>query len=355
MGPSPPSVLRYEPGISWQPYSRQDDSHGLSGREAAHQAHYSSTNAQPFNVPGLKHQSLRESPPRGPLRPFTPSEPSQNGDVTTDNDSAASVVDYSRISSTPEADPPITMEAICPRIMNEHGFCQDRTTLPPIIDLFSLAARSSVGKTAPPKQKPIRKRQRHDVKVWRKWSDKETKDLFRGIQKHGLGNWKVILDDKEFEFDNRTAANLKDRFRTCYPGGLPVENAVTPLSPPLSKEKRKSSELHDPRVAATKETSPPCPQSALNVADGTICGPLKRSQRRQRRPFTARDDWEILEGIRRYGPAWAKIQRHLTFHLSCRQPMDLRDRIRNRFPDLYKRLDKNGPRQRQEKASWKGA
>jgi hypothetical protein len=69
-------------------------------------------------------------------------------------------------------------------------------------------------------------------------------------------------------------------------------------------------------------------------------GPFKKSSRRVRTPFTEQDDREILEGLEKYGPAWTKIQRDPSFHLSTRQPTDLRDRVRNKYPDVYKRIDK---------------
>lgn len=71
-----------------------------------------------------------------------------------------------------------------------------------------------------------------------------------------------------------------------------------------------------------------------------IHGPFKRSLRRERRPFTDQDDRGILEGLDIYGPAWTKIQRDPRFHLSSRQPTDLRDRVRNKYPAVYQRIEK---------------
>ncbi|PGH26661.1 hypothetical protein AJ80_01607 [Polytolypa hystricis UAMH7299] len=51
----------------------------------------------------------------------------------------------------------------------------------------------------------------------RKWTEEETKDLLRGVVKCGVGNWTAILAQPELRFNNRTAANLKDRFRVCCP------------------------------------------------------------------------------------------------------------------------------------------
>lgn len=72
-----------------------------------------------------------------------------------------------------------------------------------------------------------------------------------------------------------------------------------------------------------------------DLAELGIEGPLRKSQRRERRPFTEQDDREILLGISRYGPSWTRIQRDPQFHLQSRQPTDLRDRFRNKFPDKF--------------------
>ncbi|PVH97603.1 hypothetical protein DM02DRAFT_468471, partial [Periconia macrospinosa] len=46
-----------------------------------------------------------------------------------------------------------------------------------------------------------------------KWSEQETKDLLVGVSRFGIGNWKKILQCPDFTFNQRTAVDLKDRFR----------------------------------------------------------------------------------------------------------------------------------------------
>ncbi|KAF2274466.1 uncharacterized protein EI97DRAFT_345332, partial [Westerdykella ornata] len=46
-----------------------------------------------------------------------------------------------------------------------------------------------------------------------KWTAQETKDLLTGVSLFGVGKWKKILDCEDFHFNNRTAVDLKDRFR----------------------------------------------------------------------------------------------------------------------------------------------
>ena len=45
-------------------------------------------------------------------------------------------------------------------------------------------------------------------KMWEKW---EVENLKKGVSEYGVGNWQKILNN--FHFNNRTKANLKDKFR----------------------------------------------------------------------------------------------------------------------------------------------
>ena len=45
-----------------------------------------------------------------------------------------------------------------------------------------------------------------------KWTEQETKDLLRGVARFGIGNWKKILECKDYVFRDRTSVDLKDRF-----------------------------------------------------------------------------------------------------------------------------------------------
>ena len=75
-----------------------------------------------------------------------------------------------------------------------------------------------------------------------------------------------------------------------------------------------------------------------------IEGPFQQSVRRERRPFSEQDDREILQGYNIYGPAWTRIQRDGRFHLQSRQPTDLRDRFRNKYPENF-RSDNASPKE----------
>lgn len=50
-----------------------------------------------------------------------------------------------------------------------------------------------------------------NVCSFQKWTTEEDRKLKAGVRKYGEGKWRMILND--FEFDNRTGVNLKDRWR----------------------------------------------------------------------------------------------------------------------------------------------
>ncbi|TVY73509.1 Telobox protein [Lachnellula suecica] len=205
-------------------------------------------------------------------------------------------------------------------------------------------------------------RKRKDVKARKKWTEEETNNLLLGVYKHGVGNWTEILEDPTFSFNERSGADLKDRFRTCCPVELRENNpngkgpshveGVSGKSAP--QEKLKSSLLSE-NILIENDDAP----ADSNVGDGPltkarkthrkkmedlaqlgIAGPFRKSHRRERRPFTEEEDREILEGYDLHGPAWTRIQRDSKFHLQSRQPTDLRDRFRNKFPERFKVEDK---------------
>ncbi|KAI1069556.1 hypothetical protein LB507_008495 [Fusarium sp. FIESC RH6] len=210
------------------------------------------------------------------------------------------------------------------------------------------------------------KARKRTAKPRRKWSEEETNHLLLGVNRHGVGKWTSILEDTEFTFNGRTAGDLKDRFRTCCPDELRISNrALNAELPQWSGREtlhQGKPDVHlekiliDEDVALAKDgastsqqdndTSPQKKKSRAHrkkmedLVELGIHGPFKKSRRRERRPFTEQDDMEILEGLNIHGPAWTKIQRDPRFHLSSRQPTDLRDRVRNKYADVYQRIEK---------------
>ncbi|MCJ1356485.1 MAG: hypothetical protein MMC33_006480 [Icmadophila ericetorum] len=65
-----------------------------------------------------------------------------------------------------------------------------------------------------------------------KWTEEETRDLLRGVETFGMGKWKKILTHSGFGFaPERTAVDLKDRYRTCQANSLTLDRYSNWLSP----------------------------------------------------------------------------------------------------------------------------
>ncbi|KAH7158125.1 hypothetical protein B0J13DRAFT_543607 [Dactylonectria estremocensis] len=206
------------------------------------------------------------------------------------------------------------------------------------------------------------KARKRATKPRRKWSEEETNHLLLGVNRHGVGKWTSILEDSDFKFNDRTAGDLKDRFRTCCPDELRRNKASlgSPSSKSRQPKQKTKSDTHfdkilidgdttltpEPSTGNEAETNPRQKKSRAHrkkmedLVELGIHGPFKKSHRRERRPFTEQDDREILEGLNQHGPAWTKIQRDPRFHLTSRQPTDLRDRVRNKYPSIYQRIEK---------------
>lgn len=204
------------------------------------------------------------------------------------------------------------------------------------------------------------------VQARNKWTDEETKQLLLGVQKHGIGSWKRILEDKEFIFNNRKAVHIKDRFRTCFPDGC--EGQVTGATPAggrqLSGEMEKvmaydgevmyrptptvnatsTSPTHSTSTSAPSSSTPPKKSKShrkdlSDLKEIGIVQPFSKSRRRQRRAFTEEEDRNILIGLKKHGQSnWTAIQRDTALGLDSRKPTDIRDRFRNRYPEKHKEI-----------------
>ncbi|KZM23266.1 chromatin binding [Ascochyta rabiei] len=196
---------------------------------------------------------------------------------------------------------------------------------------------------------------RSQVKAPRKrtrWTQKETEDLLTGVSRFGIGRWKQILDCTDFQFQGRTAVDLKDRFRVCRPGeGLKVK-----VPAPEKAETKRPGELSgpssEPRTVFSNDsivdhTVPLVPwttseetevqdsvsQAATSKTD--VHGPFLKSKRRARREFSDTDDKNLLKGFKRYGPVWHLMRNDCELGFDMRHPTDLRDRFRIRYPELF--------------------
>ncbi|KAJ3512699.1 hypothetical protein NLJ89_g3365 [Agrocybe chaxingu] len=178
------------------------------------------------------------------------------------------------------------------------------------------ASTSETGRVIPEKKGKMRKIDTSknsdessvlEKKPRKKWSQEETQMLVDGCQTHGVGNWKTILQDPNLHFHDRTAVDLKDRFRTYFPDAYKKHypNAKTHLSS---------------KIRST-------------FADGTSLFEKTRSKRR--RPFTEAEDRALKAGYEKHGTTWATIVKDPIFQEQNRRSTDLRDRFRNAFPHLY--------------------
>ncbi|KAK1252617.1 hypothetical protein MKX08_003804 [Trichoderma sp. CBMAI-0020] len=222
-----------------------------------------------------------------------------------------------------------------------------------------------------PKPRASRKR---SSKPRRKWSEEETNHLLMGVGRHGVGRWTNILDDPDFLFNSRTAGDLKDRFRTCCPEEMRVTDGdrtkarakgplatktSSPNKPEKSNDESPDTVMADAGGDMLPSKDQPASSSPVGFSDDRpakktrahrmrvsdlvglgITGPFKKARRRERTTFTTRDDQEILQGLETYGPTWTKIHRDKRFHLGNRKPTDLRDRVRNKYPYIYQRIEK---------------
>ena len=270
-------------------------------------------------------------------------------------------------------DPPANANAaVFPPISSGSFDDNEKINLNPLKDFSVVEDRVASNSSTPIEadKSAAAKIKRRAAKPRRKWSEEETNHLLLGVSRHGVGKWTNILEDPDFKFNDRTAGDLKDRFRTCCPDEFrgssgskaPIQTKIaTHASEAKSKLKAKTAlllenilaEPEEPPEREKTQSSQPDSDSAPkqrksrahrkkieDLENLGIRGPFKKSHRRERRPFTEQDDKEILEGLDQYGPAWTKIQRDPRFNLSTRQPTDLRDRVRNKYPDIYTRIEK---------------
>ncbi|KAH7358142.1 MYB DNA-binding domain-containing protein [Plectosphaerella cucumerina] len=222
---------------------------------------------------------------------------------------------------------------------------------------------------AKPQKSTPGKTRKKAMKPRRKWSEEETKHLLLGVNRHGVGKWTDILADPDFSFNSRTAGDLKDRFRTCCPNELrkkstdanaaAYDSLPTPPAEPRARARTgllsENILIEDDHIHITEQPRNNAAESDAgaktkksrahrkkmeDLAELGIHGPFKKSHRRERKPFSEQDDARILEGLAKYGPAWTKIQRDSALSLTGRQPTDLRDRVRNKYPDVYQQIEK---------------
>ena len=158
-----------------------------------------------------------------------------------------------------------------------------------------------------------------------KWSTEETNFLIQGVAKFGIGSWKKILKHPEYAFSpGRNSMDLKDRFRTCFPDEYRRSGAqLGPLE----------SVIDDTGVRRGRGGRAIVELARLGLDTGMQ---FPKLDRRQRKTFTELEDANLLRGFQKHHAQWKKIQSDPTLDLSSRTRTDLRDRFRNRYPQLFK-------------------
>jgi hypothetical protein len=214
---------------------------------------------------------------------------------------------------------------------------------------------------------PLVSREGKQRRTRRKWSEEETRHLLAGVKKHGVGKWKQILNDSNLTFSDRSAVDLKDRYRvvskdgsdrgltpvlrrstpTPTPGTTSADNSgpntpvqtPPPPPPPSFPVKSTSLPIHpNPSIAS----SSPSPKDVATIATGpatSASGATAPRARRKRRAWTDTEDDALLRGVQKHGFQWTLIHDDESLQLQHRRATDLRDRIRNKFPDGYRQAE----------------
>lgn len=166
----------------------------------------------------------------------------------------------------------------------------------------------------------------------RRWSEEETRDLLEGVKRYGIGSWKKILAQSDLHFHDRTAVDLKDRFRTCYPDQYlkrPRPSDVRPeASEAVPSEQPSASQSS---IKPTADTTRP-----LRDQDKAPAIVYPKRLRRDRQMFSATEDDALLRGFQKHKAKWNKIRLDPDLRLSHRSRTDLRDRFRNKFTAIFK-------------------
>jgi hypothetical protein len=185
----------------------------------------------------------------------------------------------------------------------------------------------------------------------KKWSDDETRDLLLGVSRFGIGKWKRILQCPDYAFHERTAVDLKDRFRVCCPDEgarktrtkRQVERETSTTSPGRSKQSKvsiekstaESDELPTRGEVSGEDAEDGYRAKHPKLAELGIHTPFAKSTRRPRQKFTSRDDESLKKGFEKYGAAWHSMRDDQELGFGTRHPTDLRDRFRIRYPQVY--------------------
>ena len=244
------------------------------------------------------------------------------------------------------------------------------TTMPlaPMADPVAPRIEQDIASSEPKTVEPKSKKRRSPK--W--WTEDETEQLMLGVRKHGIGKWKQILADPNLHFDGRSCVDLKDRFRVRRPDAyrdrdLAKEDTSNTKPSPMHEYPKDSTQVSSTDGADSGQHTPhaspklsdtlviAAPVSRPNGVPSTAPEELGQCQaiasktsRRKRRPWTITEDNDLMRGVQRHGFQWTLIHDDPMLNLSHRKATDLRDRIRNMFPDGYKNAGTRPKREQNE-------
>lgn len=171
-------------------------------------------------------------------------------------------------------------------------------------------------------------------RVRNKWTVEETEHLLKGVSRFGVGSWTRIWNCSDYHFNNRTALDLKDRFRICFPD----HKKTGKQSKSSSKSGESISSGRDEQQVTVRRAKrgPPSERVAPSTLEKLgISKPFEETKRRTRHSYSTAEDESLLKGFKKHGKAWTAMVEDPELNLSSRKPIDLRDRMRTRYPEEY--------------------
>ncbi|KAF2486101.1 hypothetical protein BDY17DRAFT_320923 [Neohortaea acidophila] len=177
---------------------------------------------------------------------------------------------------------------------------------------------------------PAKAKRKHN-----KWTELETADLLKGVAKYGIGKWTQILNHPDYQFEGRSALDLKDRFRVCRPDDYHLSQAQSSRTKALGKHWGSGALLPPNSTPLRPKVSGRVSTSQLHELG--IDEPFEKSTRRQRTLYTAAEDQALLRGFQEHGNSWAAIRKSHDV-LRNRRTTDLRDRFRTRYPEEFAKI-----------------
>lgn len=170
-----------------------------------------------------------------------------------------------------------------------------------------------------------------------KWSEHETNDLLKGVAAFGIGRWTKILNCEDYRFERRTALDLKDRFRICYPDHYKTNRKSKTKEPSQQAKATHTADTYGASSEEAERSHPSDRKSQAELRDLGIEGSFVNSSRRKRTAYTKAEDDAIWKGFQKHKKAWAAIQNDESLGLASRTPTDLRDRFRTNWPEEYEK------------------